>query len=77
MNMNGKQLNEVMTADGPAIDGAQLLEALTDDMAVQRMTVEEHKRRLTECHSVIQAALAKYKCRLVIQPQIDLVIDES
>lgn len=68
MNMNGKDLKEVETPEGLAVDGKELLEALTVSPIEQarRLLEEEQTGRVNRVAAALQAALDRERCVLQV-----------
>jgi len=67
MNVNGKQLREVETAEGPAVDGMELLNALSSPTEeARRLLEEEQVKRVNRVAASLQEALEREKCVLQV-----------
>jgi len=68
MNVNGKQLQEIQTPEGSAVDGAELLSALTPSPIeeARRLLEVEQTNRVNRVAAALQEALERENCVLQV-----------
>lgn len=67
MNVNGKDLPEVQTDEGPAVDGMELISSILDNKTDLNILIEQdRKKRVQSALEAIEDILKKYNCRLEV-----------